>query len=244
MALGVDVHGDKGPVDWKRVKGAGYSFAWVKATEGKTFNDARFAENRAGATAAGLHVFGYHFARPDLNSALDEAKHFISIVGKVKPGELRPVLDFEHFPAVSSWALAWLALVEKELGVTPVLYTYPSFLSSMSNHAALAKYPLWYASYGPNDGKRHTLVKPEGFAVVAHQFTSNGVVPGILGRVDLNYAEHLTPILAQREVRVWRLVKDGTILVERQRLAGLAAYIARHPRKVRGHRIVRVSKLV
>ena len=40
--LGVDVHGAQGAINWATVHAAGNSFAFLKATEGKTFIDTDF----------------------------------------------------------------------------------------------------------------------------------------------------------------------------------------------------------
>src|SRR3954462_8803586 len=62
---GFDVYSGDGAVNWTSVKNGGYSFAFVKATEGVNFTDSRFATNMAGATSAGVYVGPYHFCRID-----------------------------------------------------------------------------------------------------------------------------------------------------------------------------------
>lgn len=49
----------------------------VKATEGRTWTDPELARYVREAKAAGLIVAPYHFARPDNNNAVDEARHFV-----------------------------------------------------------------------------------------------------------------------------------------------------------------------
>ncbi|WP_218932301.1 glycoside hydrolase family 25 protein [Adhaeretor mobilis] len=62
---GIDVSRWQSSVDWNSVKSDGIDFAFVKATEGVNFVDSRFHENMQGATAAGVHIGPYHFARID-----------------------------------------------------------------------------------------------------------------------------------------------------------------------------------
>ena len=62
---GIDVYSGDGSVNWTSVKNGGYSFAFVKATEGVNFVDTRFNTNMAAANAAGVYVGPYHLARPD-----------------------------------------------------------------------------------------------------------------------------------------------------------------------------------
>jgi GH25 family lysozyme M1 (1,4-beta-N-acetylmuramidase) len=193
---GIDVHGAKGVIKWPQVRAAGFEFAFLKATEGRTFDDERFAFNRRAAKAAGLAVGAYHFARPDNNTAAAEAAHFLRIC-QVESGDLLPVLDWEHPPATADWALQFLRGVENAIGAPPIFYTFPDFLRQTGSHQALSRYPLWFASYGPNDGNVHTVNPPSQFKFVVHQFTSRGRVPGVGGDVDLNLLklDSLDPIL-------------------------------------------------
>jgi GH25 family lysozyme M1 (1,4-beta-N-acetylmuramidase) len=62
---GFDVYNGDGAVTWSSAKSGGYDFAFVKATEGVNFTDARFATNMSGANSAGVYVGPYHFCRID-----------------------------------------------------------------------------------------------------------------------------------------------------------------------------------
>lgn len=201
MAHGIDIHQDKGNPDWQHVAAAGFRFAWLKVSEGVGYPPSNdwYERNKRAAAAAGVAVGGYHFARPDTaaSSAIEEADFFLSRL-HLERGDLLPVLDFEHEPPDAGWALAWLAHVEAKIGARPVLYTYPKFLARTARHDELARYPLWYASYGTNDGRRHSLTVPAGFTLVAHQFTSNGRVPSIPGAVDLDYAHNLDALIYRK----------------------------------------------
>jgi hypothetical protein len=56
---------------------------------------------------------------------------------------------------------------------------------------------LWLASYARNDGTDHgAAVPPPWRSYVAHQFSSNCLVSGCGGRVDLSHARRLRPLLA------------------------------------------------
>src|SRR5579884_2097043 len=56
-AKGVDVSNNNGTINWTKVAGAGYRFAFGKATEGTSFTDKTYTTNRNGSEGAGL-VFG------------------------------------------------------------------------------------------------------------------------------------------------------------------------------------------
>lgn len=58
---GVDVSRYQGTIDWAVLGRQDIDFAFIKATEGSGSVDAFFADNLAGATAAGLRAGAYHF---------------------------------------------------------------------------------------------------------------------------------------------------------------------------------------
>ena len=184
---GIDVSSWQGPVDWGAVRRSGRLFAFAKATEGQTFVDKMFVNNRVEMAANGLVLRGlYHFARPDRNGAAAEAAHFLRTVGPLNPGEV-PVLDLEVAPGpgVGDWAAEWLALVAKGTGRTPILYSYQSYLYSIPT-ARLTQYPLWIAFWGDNNGSLPTTQPrtDRWNSWTMWQYTSNAVVPGVAGRVD------------------------------------------------------------
>lgn len=188
--IGVDVHGSKGPVDWRRVRGHGIDFAIVKATEGRTFRDKLFQSHRKAARDAGLLVGAYHFARPSLNSPAQEAANFLGALfedgRRTQVSEL-VVLDFEDEKVgrgvkLGAWAREFLDRVEQRVGRVPMLYTFTSYWTAHgASTSTFARYPLWLADY---DGG-YTVPRP-WTRLTLHQFTSSGTVPGIPGRVDMN----------------------------------------------------------
>jgi lysozyme len=195
MIKGIDVSGHQAGISWRAIKRAGIRFAFVKATEGVTFVDSSFERHVTQARRAGIPVGAYHFARPDTNISdrdpIAEADHFLD-VAEPREGDLLPVLDLETpgLPAgrMVAWAKAWLRHVGDRIGERPILYTFPSFWRDrMGNSRALARYPLWLASYGPNDGRVHDVEPVGGWKRLAvHQYTSVGRIKGHNGDLDLN----------------------------------------------------------
>lgn len=148
---GVDVSHHQGQIDWPVIKEQGISFAYIKATEGTTLVDPRFAENWEGARAAGLRFGAYHFFNSTV-SALDQARHFIATV-PADPQAMPPVLDVEC-PVLLSEAdradvraeiRTYLETVEAHYGQRPVIYatyqTYDAYLIYEFDD-----YPLWIRS--------------------------------------------------------------------------------------------------
>lgn len=210
---GIDVSNNNGAVNWAKAKADGVDFAWVKATEGRTFNDSHLLDNLFGARKVGINVGAYHYAQPASNSAESEADHFLRAY-RAHPGDLLPVLDFEvpggmSPRAMSAWAARWMDLVQQGLHVEAVLYTYPYFLRDKMDAGMLRGRKLWYADYTGTPGKFKYASFAKGLDIVAQQYTSSGHVNGVNGRVDMNYAKSLGPITAPS--RKQKVAKPGVL---------------------------------
>ena len=59
--IGVDISAYQADVDMEKLKAQGIDFIFIKATEGTTHQDRRFAENWENAKNAGLPAGAYHF---------------------------------------------------------------------------------------------------------------------------------------------------------------------------------------
>lgn len=154
--FGVDVSTYQGKVDWEELAAQGVDFAFIKATEGSSLQDVRFAENWAGAQAAGIRPGAYHFFSYD-TPGQQQAENFIRTV-PVTAGALPPVVDIEFYgsyleePADRETARAildpMLDALEEHYGVKPILYaTYRSYQLYLSG-GAYDDYPLWMSSPG------------------------------------------------------------------------------------------------
>ncbi len=205
---GIDVSHWQNDIDWRKVAGAGKRFAFIKATDGHSFLDPMFLTNRAGAREHGLLVGAYHFARPDPSKgdAVEEARWFVSQANP-RPGNLLPVLDLETSQGldqqgVTLWARRWVAEVRRLTGVTPMMYTSPyGWASRTGDSRALARagVPLWVAHWGVQE----PLLPAgdwDGNGWRVWQYTSDGHVAGIAGRVDLDVTDgkSLGPITIRR----------------------------------------------
>jgi lysozyme len=182
---GIDVyHGDNGgsAIDWNKVKAAGISFAFAKATESTNFTDSMFATNWAGMKSAGIVRGAYHFFHADVDPT-QQATFFLKAVGTLQSGDLL-VLDLETTnnqtqTTILSNAETFMSAVKSQSGVTPILYTSPAFLSSFGT---LGQYPLWVANYGvscptvPSAWKSYTF----------WQSTGTGSLSALSGAVDLD----------------------------------------------------------
>ena len=179
---GIDVSAYQGRIDWPEVARNRVRFAFIKASEGGTLRDPRFARNWKSARAAGLLCGAYHYFQPNRDGE-QQAQLFIRTV-PLAPGDLPPVLDVEaasfHDVAVMRREVAvWLTLVEAHYGVQPILYSNHSFYQRhLAGH--FDDYPLWLAHY---EVARPALARSKW---IIWQHSDEAYVPGIRGVVDFN----------------------------------------------------------
>jgi GH25 family lysozyme M1 (1,4-beta-N-acetylmuramidase)/LysM repeat protein len=190
---GIDVSHWNGNVDWKLVRGDGIRFAFIKATEGDSYEDDTFPPNWKGAKSVGMLRGAYHFFHPNID-AKKQADVFVNYVKKSGDlGELPPALDLEAGDGqpnhvIISRAKIWLDRVEAELGERPLIYSSPGFLKFQFSElgggppAWTKDYDLWIANYEP------ALWLPPGWSSWKFwQHSKTGVVNGITELVDLDW---------------------------------------------------------
>lgn len=196
LPTGIDIsrwqHPNGASINWNSVRGAGHSFAIIKASEGVDYVNPYYAQDIADARGVGLIVGSYHFARPSkpiTSDAVSEARQFVRTMGNTSArGVLPPVLDLEQNGGLTSselisWTRTWLETVTAETGRTPMIYTYKNFWSSrMAGTSQFTAYPLWLAYYNEELGS--LVGNWPDWAI--WQYTSSGSVPGISGRIDMN----------------------------------------------------------
>lgn len=179
---GIDVSAYQGRIDWPEVARNRVRFAFIKACEGATLRDPRFARNWREARAAGVLCGAYHYFQPNRDGQA-QADLFARTV-PLAPGDLPPVLDVEaanfHDVAVMRREVArWLRLVEAHYGVRPILYSNHSFYQRhLAGH--FDDYPLWLAHY---EVERPALARNKW---IIWQHSDESYVPGIRGVVDFN----------------------------------------------------------
>lgn len=184
---GIDASHHQGAIDWPRVADAGISFAYLKATEGTTFTDPRFAEHRRAATRAGIDVAGYHYFQL-CSDGTAQGEHFVAVLGRQR-GDLPPALDLElagscEEPPAAADLLAevraFLDVVDRHTGLRTVVYLYPEFEERFGFADDLADHPQWVRRLGDREPRRDWTV---------WQYDDDGTVPGVTGGVDLNLAK-------------------------------------------------------
>ncbi|RAK62720.1 glycoside hydrolase family 25 protein [Hymenobacter edaphi] len=192
---GIDVSSYQGRIDWEEVARHRVRFAFIKATEGVSLRDRRFARNWRGAKQAGICRGAYHFFQPNYDGT--QQANLFTRTADLGPGDLPPVLDVEapefHDVAVMRQNIGtWLRLVERHYGVRPIVYSNYSFYRRyLAGH--FDDYPLWLAHY---EVEKPALAREKW---IIWQHSDEAYIPGIRGHVDFNvYQGSYANLLALR----------------------------------------------
>ncbi len=181
---GIDVSKHNGEIDFEKVAADDYQFVFIKASEGKTYQDEAFNRNYQGARDAGLKVGAYHFFRKN-RTGEEQAANLLNVV-KGKELDLPLVIDLEDDwgnGATTSRETALKRVLEMieildDKGYDVMIYTnldgYGKYYKGM-----LGDHDLWLCSFTSPD---ILTDKPHRF----QQFSHEGVVDGVKGDVDLN----------------------------------------------------------
>ena len=147
---GVDVSHYQGEISWEVLAAEDLDFAYIKATEGSSFVDDRFAQNWEESSKTTLYTGAYHFFSFD-SAGATQAAHYIATVGELS-GRLLPVVDVEYYgdkwtnppekETVVKELQDMLSILEEEYGKKPMLYTtYEVYYKYLAED--FREYPLW-----------------------------------------------------------------------------------------------------
>ncbi|MEV4062033.1 lysozyme [Nonomuraea dietziae] len=179
---GVDVSNWTGDIDWAKVRDAGGRFAFVQATEGVDYRNARFDAQYGGAAAAGLIRSAYHFAQPHETDGAAQADYFVDNGGAwISDGQTLPgVLDVEDNPYkdkngkntcydlspedMVTWIRDFTTRYHQRTKRRAIIYTTTSWWKTCTGDSTkFGKNPLWLARWGaepgelPSGWKKHTF---------------------------------------------------------------------------------------
>ena len=192
---GVDVSYFQGEIDWNAVAASGVRFAYIRAgyrgyVDGGLYADERFAENAAGARAAGLEVGAYFFSQAVTPEEAEEEAQWL--LDAVEGFDVTLPLGFDWEAQVSgdddavrtdgmlgseitACAVAFCDVI-RGAGRTPIVYAnrwqgyYDYDLTRLGDAA------LWISAPGAWDDFY--------YAHMIWQYTYEGTVPGISTVVD------------------------------------------------------------
>ena len=163
------------------------SFVYIKSTESISIRNKFYLGDYTQARKHGIHTGAYHFWSVRTSGA-SQADFFLKNT-RFNHGDLPPVLDIE--PSESQikqmggaenmfrHIRIWLKMVEKRVGVKPILYVNQMFVNNyLVNQADLKRdYRIWIA--------RYSEYKPD-LRLTYWQLCPDGKVTGIQGDVDIN----------------------------------------------------------
>lgn len=201
IEYGIDVSYHQGEIDWEKVKKTGVRFAFIRVARrtldgGSLGMDARAIENIEGATKAGISVGVYIFSQAiSQKEAIEEADYIMKAIEPYREKITLPVvLDYEYADMQGNRGRLEKAIISrknatniclafcnavKEAGYKPMVYSGKDILTNDLNADRIAKYyPIWLAHY---DYETDYMGDYSYW-----QYSSNGSIPGIEGRVDLN----------------------------------------------------------
>ena len=190
-AIDVSVH--QGEIDWQAVKESGVEAVMIRAgyrgyQTGLLHPDDRAEENYRGAKAAGLKVGAYFFSQAvTVEEAKEEAEFFLNLIRDWEL-DLWAAYDWETMgenartygmekKTLTACTRAFLDTVALE-ELRPMVYFNVYQGDALLELEELAGYDFWLAMY------REEMDYP--YRLAMWQYSSQGEVPGIPGRVDLN----------------------------------------------------------
>lgn len=194
--VGIDVSYYQGKIDWKKVKKSGVDYAIIRLgyrgfQNGALVLDSYYHYNMENAKKAGVEVGVYFFTQAlTKEEAAEEAKFCIKNVKKYEL-DYPIIIDTEainnkkarsHITELNKNELtnickAFCNTVDKA-GYTSSIYASKSWFLYKLNLEKLEGYNKWLAHY--------TKATDYVYDFDMWQYTSDGYVPGIKGRVDMN----------------------------------------------------------
>lgn len=202
--LGLDVSKHQPVINWKEVADFGIKWVYIKSTEGSYHKDEKFLEHWEGAKKAGILTSAYHYAilfwKGKASTPEKEARNLLSTVPKdydlplaldLEPKEVKPIVDSLGRKAGADWIKRFIKVIEDETGKSPCLYTHHRIMGSemLGDEAEQFKaYYTWWAYYVSTLDSilKGNHKRPPGWGWNMWQCTSNGSIPGISSRVDIN----------------------------------------------------------
>ena len=164
-----------------------YDFVIMKATEGKTYVDPMF-DTYMKEIEAKKKLYGfYHYARPENNDPVSEARHFCDTIGKDGINAML-ALDWEGKAITCDldWAVEWLKYVEQVFDKKPLFYC-SAFYTSKLKRIYTNGNGLWVAHYTKADKPR---VSTYPFYAI-WQYTDNPIDKDIFNGTEEQWKKYL-----------------------------------------------------
>lgn len=188
MNKGIDISEHNGTIDFEKVKNSGVDFViirigWIGNKENHTL-DKKFEEYYKQAKLAGLKVGIYVYNYCKSNEAVKSGAKWVLDNLKNREIDMPIFLDMEDSSIIDVTNLNLLCkefcnIINQTQYISGIYANKDWFINKL-NIKELLNYKIWLAEW--NNQENHTL----GYKIDLWQYTSNGEVSGINGRVDLN----------------------------------------------------------
>ncbi len=223
---GIDVSYYQGDIDWNAVKNSGIEYVFIRVGyrgygSGQLVQDTKAVQNLQGATNAGLKVGVYVFSQAiTVDEAKEEAQFALNRIAGYNI-DMPVVIDYEYITGgagrlynanlsreqATQIVNAFCEHIE-QAGYEPMLYANKSMLEYSLN-AGNIPYKVWLAQYA-NEASYQG-------AYEFWQYSSDGMVPGINGRVDSNFwydagQESYTQTLANGIYTIESALQQGKVV--------------------------------
>lgn len=196
---GIDVSKYQGEIDWQAVKEDGVEYAFIRLGlrgygSGEIVLDDFYEQNMKAASEAGVATGVYFFTQAVTTEEAKEEADFVIEQLKSYTVSCPVVFDVEMITNGNGRAnklskeertdicLTFCEAV-KEAGYIPMIYGNIKCFTKMVDMEKLEDYEKWYAFYD------QYMYFP--YEVSVWQYTENGKVNGIEGKVDMNISFHL-----------------------------------------------------
>lgn len=197
MRRGIDVSTYQGDINWAKVKADGIGFAVIKATQGRSvnnaslrnFTDSKFAQNIVGAHRYGIDVSVYHYLTAQtVSEAMAEAEYFLSVIAPYKSIiSMYAVVDVEEDTYLPKDKTLLTQIVHtfcsrvKSEGYEPMVYTNPNYLTYRLNDVSM--WALWLALWRD----KNNVPSVKQYPNLRLWQWGQEVVTGIGGKTDANF---------------------------------------------------------
>ena len=218
---GVDVSEWQGKINWAKVKTAGVDFAILRCGYASTYPDKQWHNNVQGCLSSGMPFGVYLYSRA--TSPEEASKEADFVISQLKSEYLTgadlafPVyFDMEDSKMVGkNYAAIAQAFFDKLTAAGYPVGTYAnlSWWNKRLTSPVFDKYSKWVAAYNASIGLTYAPMSNFSEGNGIWQFSDYGSVPGISGRVDLNYT-YMAPVNSDHwiksESKWWYRYVDGS----------------------------------
>lgn len=190
--LGIDIASYQEGLNLQDAKNAGVNTVIIKATQGNNYKNPCMQKHVDQAKSLGLNFGLYHYYDKKYGTAEQQAEHFCNTI-KGLGYNVIPVLDFEESSQTDKVnnIHRFMDYCTKALGVTPILYTYASYLSYLDS--STYKYKLWVAFYMSMsqsiknfDRCKQLYPAVNNYTIAGYQYASCYKINGYNGNLDVD----------------------------------------------------------